>query len=79
MSTDRFQRLENGNRLGRKIAENAALAVWFSGPDCGVRGNLKPKLEALLSTKLRAIALIEVNCAEQPETLQPTWYSAYPH
>jgi len=68
LNTNRFQHIENGKQLDRQIRKYPALAVWFSGPDCGVCGTLKPKLETLFSDKFPSIALAEVKCTELPES-----------
>ena len=62
-----FQIVDSGAQLNLQISQNPALAVWFSGSDCGVCRSLKPKLEELFSARFPAVRLVEVNCAELPE------------
>jgi thiol-disulfide isomerase/thioredoxin len=66
--TDRhFQPISDTDALALSIEESPALAVWFSGPDCGVCAGLKPKLEALFGEVYPQFQLAEVACAKAPE------------
>jgi thioredoxin-like negative regulator of GroEL len=62
-----FQPITDAEELNRQIAERPALAVWFSGPDCGVCSSLKPKLEQLFADRFPSFILSEINCAALPE------------
>lgn len=55
------------SELQRRIAEEPALLVWVSGPDCGVCHALWPKIEALLNAEFPRIAQIRVDGAAAPE------------
>lgn len=53
--------------LQRRIAEEPALMVWVSGPDCGVCHALRPKIESLLDAEFPRIAKLHIDAAAAPE------------
>ena len=67
MTSAGFQRIADSDALEELIAQEPALALWFSGPDCGVCAGLRPKLEALFADSFPKFRLVEIACAESPE------------
>lgn len=49
------------------IAENEAVLLYFSTPECNVCKILKPKLEALISDEFPEVKMGYVNCELLPE------------
>ena len=58
-----FKTLDSLDELNRCIGENRALLVWFTGPDCRVCKDLKPKVAELMVNSFPQITLREVDCA----------------
>jgi len=65
MHVDDFTSLPDQQALDALIRQPAA-AVWFSGPDCRVCDDLRPKVAALLATEFPNIARGQIECASQP-------------
>lgn len=55
--TERVQAISTLDEAERAIAENAATALYFSKPGCGVCSALRPKIESLVRTLPRVHAL----------------------
>lgn len=53
--------------LRQLIEQRPAVAVYFSGPDCGVCHALEPKLAGLFAEHFPEVDLFAVDCAAQPE------------
>ena len=68
MNPDDFPPVQDDGELERLIGSEAALAVWFSGPDCRVCQDLRPKVAALLERRFPRIRRVGVDCAARPET-----------
>lgn len=66
MNNALFHKLDSAQELERLKAQNPILAVWFTGPDCRICKDLKPRLGALFSDHFPRIRLAEVDCAELP-------------
>ncbi|MCG8427743.1 MAG: thioredoxin family protein [Chromatiales bacterium] len=48
------------------IAEHRATLIWFTGPDCRVCQDLKPKIAQLISEQFPQIHCFQVDCAASP-------------
>lgn len=51
----------------RFLHEQPAAIVYFSTPDCGVCGVLKPQVTELLRLRFPRLAFAEVDCAAAPD------------
>lgn len=49
------------------IQNQAAVAVYFSAPNCGICHVLKPKIEAMLHEEFPLIQFVEINIPDHPE------------
>jgi len=49
------------------LADNAAVLIHFTSPDCSVCGALRPRLQALLESEFPRVAFAEVDCQAAPE------------
>ena len=67
MSKQAFPLLDSLHELEQRIQCAAALAVWFSGPDCRVCSNLKPKLATLLERRFPLLETAQVDCDSSAE------------
>ena len=63
MSKQAFPLVDSLPELEQRIQRAAALAVWFSGPDCRVCSDLKPKLASLLDSRFPLMETALVDCA----------------
>ncbi len=61
-----FPPVTDATTLQRLIDDSPALALWFSGPDCGVCRDLQPKVAALLRDRFPRIRRAGIDCAAQP-------------
>ena len=68
MYEDAFPLVESLQELEHRVQRAAALAVWFSGPDCRVCQDLKPKLAALIAERFPLLETAQVDCSRSPET-----------
>jgi len=61
-----FRAIETGQDLERLKEQRGALAVWFTGSDCRVCKDLKPKLADIFYRHFPLIDLAEVDCMGLP-------------
>ena len=61
-----FPLVDSAPGLTRRIQSTAALAVWFSGPDCRVCLDLQPKLVAFLTQHFPLLETAGVDCQRIP-------------
>lgn len=61
-----FRAIETRQDLECLKDQNGALAVWFTGPDCRVCKDLKPKLADIFYRHFPLIDLAEVDCMGLP-------------
>ena len=50
--------------VSNTLKEHAAVAIYFSAPNCGVCQILKPKIQELLSSEFPKIHYVEINSAD---------------
>ncbi|WP_241085444.1 thioredoxin family protein [Candidatus Vondammii sp. HM_W22] len=60
--------LASSNMAGYDFEIINALLIWFSGPDCRICHDLKPKIATLIAESFPRITLQEVNCSLSHET-----------
>jgi len=58
---------DSASGLKQSIAEEPALLLWFSGPNCGVCHALWPRIEALLEAEFPRVARQRVDIAVSPD------------
>lgn len=63
-----FAMINTLDALQQSIQKYPALLIWFSGPDCNVCHDLKPKVATLIAESFPRITLQEVDCALSRET-----------
>jgi thioredoxin 1 len=62
-----FTPIESLDALEQCIKEESAVLIWFTGPDCNVCRDLKPRVAELLKTRFPRITARQVDCAAHPE------------
>lgn len=68
MASCEFEAIKTVDALQQSIQKHPALLIWFSGPDCRVCHDLKPKVATLIAESFPRITLREVDCALSRET-----------
>jgi len=61
-----FTPITGPGALDDLIDDTPALAVWFSGPDCRVCQDLKPRVAEQLQQRFPQLLRVEVDCARLP-------------
>jgi len=66
MAKPDFTPVADPGALDALVDETPALAVWFSGPDCRVCQDLKPRVAERLQQRFPQLLRVEVDCARLP-------------
>jgi len=66
MANPDFTPVTDPDALDALIDTVPALAVWFSGPDCRVCHDLKPRVAERLQRQFPLLQRVEVDCARLP-------------
>ncbi len=66
MASADFTPITDPGGLDDLIATRPALAVWFSGPDCGVCRDLGPRVAARLQQRFPELERVQLDCARLP-------------
>lgn len=67
MATDLFAPITSQDALKQCISANPAVLIWFTGPDCRVCQDLKPKVAQLMEERFSQIMCFQVDCAATPD------------
>lgn len=67
MTNQTFQLLDNLDELNRCIQTHPAVLIWFTGPNCRVCSDLKPKVGEMITQQFPKLVTYQVDCAQAPE------------
>ncbi|PLY13036.1 MAG: thioredoxin [Sedimenticola sp.] len=67
MTDYHFTPLDSLDALNQCIREHPAVLIWFTGPDCRVCQDLKPKIGQLMAEHYPQLALAQIDCAATPD------------
>ncbi|MES9955948.1 MAG: thioredoxin family protein [Sedimenticola sp.] len=62
-----FKPLDSLQALDECIAGEPAALIWFTGPDCRVCQDLKPKVGELIGEEFPKIGCYQLDCAAVPD------------